>query len=184
MRKLVRLLGLFTLLAGGPVLAEDPRLAASRDAVAEFGQALKAALGEGLSRGGPAAAIDVCAEQAPAIARDHSARLAARVGRTGVRVRNPDNKPSPAAARVMAEFADRIEQGAAADSLEHWRVADDGSALYMRPIMTGGVCLACHGATLDPSVREAIETLYPRDKATGFSEGELRGAFIVAWPAR
>jgi hypothetical protein len=49
----------------------------------------------------------------------------------------------------------------------------------MKAIPTGGLCLACHGETIDPAVAGKIAELYPEDKATGFREGDLRGAFVV-----
>jgi hypothetical protein len=50
---------------------------------------------------------------------------------------------------------------------------------FMKAIPTGGVCLSCHGATLSPDVVQKLAELYPGDKATGFSEGDIRGAFVV-----
>jgi hypothetical protein len=48
------------------------------------------------------------------------------------------------------------------------------------------MCAQCHG---DPNlfsgkVRAALAELYPLDQATGFNNGELRGAFTVKvdWP--
>jgi hypothetical protein len=43
------------------------------------------------------------------------------------------------------------------------------------------MCLACHGQTLAPGVAEVLAREYPRDAATGFSAGQLRGAFYVVW---
>jgi hypothetical protein len=46
------------------------------------------------------------------------------------------------------------------------------------------VCAACHGApdTFDPAVRAELRDLYPRDRAVGFAEGEIRGWFWVEVP--
>ncbi len=49
----------------------------------------------------------------------------------------------------------------------------------MKAIPTGPLCLACHGETLAAPVAEKIGELYPADKATGFREGDIRGAFVV-----
>jgi hypothetical protein len=42
-------------------------------------------------------------------------------------------------------------------------------------------CLSCHGKKedLDPEVLDQLNELYADDRATGFSEGDLRGAFVV-----
>jgi hypothetical protein len=52
----------------------------------------------------------------------------------------------------------------------------------MRPIPAGGVCLACHGPAevLPNEVKQALKTKYPNDQATGYTAGQLRGAFSVS----
>jgi len=45
------------------------------------------------------------------------------------------------------------------------------------------LCATCHGMTLAPPVAEAVAARYPEDDATGFGVGELRGAFLIDWPA-
>jgi hypothetical protein len=62
-------------------------------------------------------------------------------------------------------------------------VLPDGRVRYMRAIVTDGVCLACHGASLAPEVAAAIDERYPEDEARGFAPGDLRGAFTITWPA-
>ena len=41
------------------------------------------------------------------------------------------------------------------------------------------LCLTCHGAALSPDVEAALAESYPEDHATGYSAGDLRGAFVV-----
>ena len=42
-------------------------------------------------------------------------------------------------------------------------------------------CVACHGDrdTLDPAIQAILNEQYPHDRATGYSPGDLRGAFSV-----
>ena len=49
----------------------------------------------------------------------------------------------------------------------------------MKAIPTGGLCLQCHGTAIAPPVAEKLAELYPGDKATGFEQGDLRGAFVI-----
>jgi hypothetical protein len=49
----------------------------------------------------------------------------------------------------------------------------------MKAIPTGALCLQCHGLDIAPPVAEKIAELYPYDKATGYREGDIRGAFVV-----
>jgi len=59
--------------------------------------------------------------------------------------------------------------------------ATNGAWVFYRPIITGPVCLTCHGQAnqLMPEVKTALAALYPNDKAIGFAAGELRGVWRV-----
>lgn len=152
----------------------------------QFGAELKGELARAMQEGGPAVAIDVCRKRAPEIARRLSEQSGARVGRTSLRVRNPANSPDVLQRAVLEQFATELASGKFAPPLEAAFEINRGGAIerhYMRAIPTEGVCLACHGETLAPEVAAAIRGAYPADQATGFREGELRGAFSVTWPA-
>jgi hypothetical protein len=43
------------------------------------------------------------------------------------------------------------------------------------------MCLQCHGEALAPEVTQALAARYPDDRATGFREGQLRGALSIRW---
>ena len=58
----------------------------------------------------------------------------------------------------------------------------DGEVRVMKPIVTGAPCLACHGTQVEPQLARLIRERYPDDQATGFREGELRGAFTLRRP--
>jgi hypothetical protein len=49
----------------------------------------------------------------------------------------------------------------------------------MKAIPTGEVCLKCHGTQIAPEVSQVLASLYPEDRATGYKEGDIRGAFVV-----
>ncbi|MEE4216894.1 MAG: DUF3365 domain-containing protein [Xanthomonadales bacterium] len=152
-------------------------------ATAGFGTALKAELVGAMQSGGPLAAIEVCNTRAPDIAAAVSLEQGVEVSRLSLKNRNPDNAANEWQANVLKTFEERVEEGEDAGSLT-WQetVEVDGQEEYrfMKAIPTGGVCLACHGKNIDPAVTEKLAELYPEDKATGFSEGELRGAFVVS----
>ena len=161
---------------------DDARLTQSREIAAEFQQELSGRLMAALGSGGPVEAISVCKIAAPEISADLSDKAGARVARTALKVRNTDNRPDVAARAVLEEFAADIEAGTE-EPPEQFERRPDGSARYMKAIITQPMCLACHGKELAPAVRSAIAELYPQDEATGFATGDLRGAFIVEWPS-
>lgn len=161
----------------------EDRAAEGRAITGQFGAELRAALQAAMAEGGPLAAIKVCNEDAPRLARAAAERSGASVGRTSMKVRNPANRPDEHERAVLAVFAEEFQPGAEAPPLERIDVLEDGRVRYMSAIVMQPPCLACHGEALASPVAEAIDALYPADQARGFQLGELRGAFTVTWPA-
>lgn len=163
----------------------DAEIAASRDTVREFMQTLKQELQAGMQAGGPVNAISVCNLTAPAIASTYSARNGWDVGRTSLKLRNPDNAPDAWERSVLEAFEKRKEAGEDPAKMEFYEVVrqDDVSEIrYMKAIPTAGLCLACHGEQLDSIVKARLETLYPEDQALGYRAGDIRGAFTITQP--
>jgi hypothetical protein len=177
---------LMLVVTGTTVAGEaDPRIAESRAAAQELGGALKSVLVAAMQAGGPVSAISVCNAKAPQIAGAISVRHGWEVGRTTLKVRNPANAPDAWERAVLERFERERAAGAAAASLEFAETVqtEDGSVFrYMKAIPTGEVCLTCHGTALAPEVGERIAALYPRDQATGFGVGDIRGAFTISIP--
>lgn len=174
------------LVSASPALAADTPAAladGARAAIKGLAGGLKEKLVSALKDGGPVAALGVCNVEAPKIAKERSEASGMEVGRTALKVRNPNNAPDDFEKRVMEKFVADLKGGADAMKLEHAEVVEqDGKKVfrYMKPIMTAGTpCLACHGSELKPDVSAKIKELYPNDQATGFSAGDMRGAFTV-----
>lgn len=174
---------LLTALVPAPVPAGSPgEQAQARDAVADFAGALKAELTAAMQAGGPLNAIEVCHTRAPAIADAVSLDSGMSISRVSLRNRNPGNAPTDWQAAVLRDFETRLAAGAAADALS-WQeiVQTEGAREYrfMQAIPTAPMCLACHGEGIALTVAEKIAELYPEDQATGYREGDIRGAFVV-----
>jgi len=184
------IVGLAALLVAGcggdTGIDEEARASAGREVVKEFATELRGELQAAMKAGGPPAAIAVCREAAPAIAAGLSEREGWRVARTSQRVRNPANAPDAYEAEVLARFIAAREAGESPAGLEAFGVVEmpDGTRAfrYMKAIPTDGPCLACHGSTLAPEVADALAEVYPQDRATGFAEGDIRGAFTIVQP--
>jgi hypothetical protein len=114
-------------------------------------------------------AVAVCAERAPKLRADTEREFGVHLGRASSRRRNP----SPATPSWVAGWLDAHPSGGPG--------IDDGTHL-LRPLLTGDVCLKCHGdpQTFSPELRGKIEQLYPNDKAVGFKAGDLRGVLWVS----
>lgn len=162
---------------------EDMLTAAAHKIVGDFSRELKSELLAAVNSGGPAHAITVCSELAPAIANQFSHENQMLVRRVSDRNRNPNNIPDS----LQAVLLERFRQS---DSLEEVIVWKDYDTLevfaYHKPIWTGQLCLNCHGPheKLDEEVQQALAEKYPNDQATGFQDGDLRGMFVVeiVWP--
>jgi hypothetical protein len=182
---LVLVLSPITLTAGEPA-ADTAWVDQSRQLALQLGGQLKAELSKAIAEGGPMAAINVCYLRAPEIAAQLSQASGARVGRTALRVRNPSNAPDELERSVLEQFATDLGSGPVDRPLEavfEIRRGDAVERRYMRAIPTDALCLTCHGKSIAPELAAAIARDYPKDQATGFEQGQLRGAFSVVWPA-
>ena len=168
---------------GAVLAADDAQLPESRAIIQAFGGRLKSELVAGMSEGGPTAAIGVCKDTAPQIASELSRHSGAKVSRTSLRFRNPANAPEPWQAEVLARFETQAANADAGAPLEYFEQVPDGTTRYMKAIRTGAACLACHGSALSDDIRAALDEQYPFDRARGYQEGDIRGAFSVTWPA-
>lgn len=163
----------------------EERAAKSRTAVKEFAGELKGELLAALKAGGPVNAVSVCSEKAPAIAGGISADKGWDVGRTSLRIRNPENAPDSWERKTLEAFEERRKSGEDLAKMEHSEVVTaEGRSVfrYMKAIPVGELCLTCHGKDLVPDLVAKLKELYPEDRATGFSLGDIRGAFTITQP--
>lgn len=155
----------------------------AQQATQRLAKALASRLKASMRVGGPLAAIDTCHVEAPGITETTGEAEGLVVARTALRVRNPANTPDEWEQTQLERFSTALAEGAAPGSLSALERVDTGGGdhvwRYMQPILTGGLCLQCHGDVLAPEVAAAIAERYPNDQATGFALSSLRGAFTV-----
>jgi hypothetical protein len=167
----------------------DPRVESAvveaRVAAQELAAQLKGLLQEELAKGGFDGAIAVCAEVAQEKTAEYRESFKNDIRRVSLRRRNPANEPDDYERAVLESF-ERLPVDARSKA-EHWEVvSDDGheSLRYLKPLVTGALCLTCHGdrASMAPAVTEALDEHYPDDQATGFDVGDVRGAITIRIP--
>lgn len=173
-----------SILLASPTLAYDTKAleAEAEKVIQAFVKELKAELKASLKAGGPAQAIKVCQQKAPEIAKSVSAKTGWEIGRTSLRLRNPNNAPDAWEQGVLENFQIQADEGAKPGGLMYSDlIQEDGKTVFrfMQGIKTEGLCLKCHGSQISPRVKERLVELYPYDRATGFKAGELRGAFTL-----
>lgn len=149
----------------------------AEEAQTRLGQKLKQAL----QLGGPVAAIGVCHLEAPAISREMLQQTGVKVRRTSQKVRNSNNTATEGERQILTDFQKRLQEDAASVP-EFFKQHADGSSVYMRAIVAQPQCLVCHG-NVTSELQQVLHRMYPKDQATGYQAGELRGAFVVEWPA-
>lgn len=172
--------------AGERLAANSAEVGAARAMAVELASRLKGQLEAALAAGGAVSVIEVCRTVAPAIAEEISAARGAKVGRTALKIRNPQNEPDAFERGVLERFVTEAAAGADPAKLEHAEiVSENGPRVlrYMKAIpMAEAPCAACHGRSIAPDVAQKIKELYPRDEATGFATGDIRGAFTIVRP--
>lgn len=159
-----------------------PPLERAREASADLLATLKGTLLLHLERGGPEAAFTVCADTAQVLTEAVAHRHGLMLHRVSTRWRNPLDEPDAYEADVLRRFSLLLEDGQLNDSTEHVAVVtEEGTRVfrYLRPIRIQRPCLSCHGQKLAPGLQTMLREYYPDDRATGYTEGALRGAVSV-----
>lgn len=162
--------------------SNQAEIANAKAVIKEFAGDLQTELKTAMQAGGPVAAIAVCNTRAMPITEKIAAEKGMQLSRVSLKNRNPVNAPNDWQSAVLEGFEQKKAAGKDVASLA-WSetVKSDGGQefRFMKAIPTGAVCLNCHGSNIAPDVSQILANLYPEDRATGFSEGDIRGAFVV-----
>ncbi|MFM2057114.1 MAG: hypothetical protein RLY71_1499 [Pseudomonadota bacterium] len=183
----VLLIGAAWLGCGVAAAADDAWIGQARGVATAMPPKLLKVLQDEIAQGGPENAIGVCREKAPQMARAASEQSGWQIRRVSLRNRNPKAVPDAWEQAVLADFDRRAAAGENPATLEHTEiVSDNGQQVqrYMRALPTQPLCLSCHGAPTDISVGVAakLQVLYPHDRATGYGDGQIRGAITLKRP--
>ena len=132
-----------------------------------------------IASGGPEHAIEVCAVQAPQIAQQLSENTGWNVRRVSLKARN-SSAATPDAWEIMAlnMFDERQRGGQQGVNINVAEIVGR-EFRYMQAQAAAPLCLTCHGTDIAPDVRSALEQRYPDDMATGYFQGQIRGAITL-----
>jgi hypothetical protein len=171
------------LLFTSATLAADPAVEGPKVIAEAFGK-LSAALAESVSKNGAAAALSVCSEKAPQIAKEVAEAHGVKLRRATEKPRNPKSVADETETAVLTAFVEALAKKEAAKPQIVSNA--DGSQTFFAPIVMGNpLCLQCHGEVgkdVTPETLTAIQKLYPDDKATGYKLGDLRGLWRINFP--
>ncbi|WP_138429844.1 Tll0287-like domain-containing protein [Fodinibius saliphilus] len=133
-----------------------------------------------LAEGGVRNALQFCNVRAMPLTDSLSTDYGVELRRVSHRPRNPSNR---ADSLEMSTIRNYLEQIRKEESVEPIATTHDNNISYHAPIrIPNQLCLHCHGnpgQDITKADLETIQELYPKDEATGFKMGELRGIWSI-----
>ena len=151
----------------------------AKEIVATFAGELKPKLKKAIQSGGLEHAVNICSVEAPKIAKNLSAKTGWSVKRVSLKPRNKNSAtPDEFEREVLRQFNERQIKGESPSAIAYSEIIGDNFR-FMKAQGVGGVCLNCHGESIQPDVIKLILEHYPDDAATGYSLGQIRGAFSL-----
>lgn len=154
-------------------LSEGKQIAG--EAQAALGKNLMAAI----NSKGTEYAVEFCNAEAIPITDSMAKVLGASIKRVTDKPRNPKNLANEDELDVIRKMKKEMANG---KSPEPMTVELNGKMVGYYPIITNPLCIKCHGKKeldMETATLRKIETLYPTDKALGYSVNELRGMWAV-----
>lgn len=149
-----------------------------------FMEDLKSVLMKNLIEGGPLQAITVCSDTAQELTNIIGKKNNVELKRVTFKPRNPKDTADTFETKVLSRWHDEMNEGKLDNEtnyLEIMKIGDETYARYMQPIFIQGPCLTCHGGEnmISSEVKNLLKEKYPKDKATGYKPGDLRGAISI-----
>lgn len=142
----------------------------------------KAILGKNLKvalmKGGSQYAVEFCNTRAIHITDSMATELNVSIKRVSDQNRNPNNLANETELAYILSAKTALKEG----KQPKGQIQEvDGKLIGYYPIITNEMCIQCHGKEVD--INEAtiakLRSLYPEDKAKGYSVNELRGIWVV-----
>jgi len=178
-KKLLLPFMLLLMAAAPPPQALEQARTASKALLGELQTTLKSTLS---SKGAPEA-VKVCSQVAPSIAKNVAKKHHLQIRRVALKHRNPANKPDAYEQKWLTQWQ-KSPSNIPAEHAEIVTHQGKSTLRYLKPIKIQSACLQCHGAPaqIKPEVKALLKQHYPSDQATGYKEGDLRGAVTVILP--
>ncbi len=161
--------------------SDDALLTEARKVATTLPPRLIVALQDEIKKSGPEGAIPVCKDMAPKMAGEISQQTGWKIKRVSLKARN-DARAIPDAweQAALEDFDKRAAAGESPAKLEKGeRIGSEYRFVKALPVQA--LCLSCHGPAeqLSPAIKAALGQNYPNDRATGYSEGQIRGVISV-----
>lgn len=124
-------------------------------------------------------ALSFCNTRAYPLTDSMAVAFGASIKRVSDKPRNPANQANDAEIAYIESVKSLLAKGEKPKA----QVQElNGKMVGYYPIETNQMCLQCHGTPkteIKPQTLQKIATLYPQDRAVGYSENQLRGIWVV-----
>lgn len=161
--------------------SDEALLGEARKVATTLPPKLLVALQEEIKKSGAEGAIPVCKDMAPRMAGEISQQTGWKIKRVSLKARN-DARATPDAweKAALEDFDKRAGAGESPAKLEKGEKIGN-EYRFVKALPVQGLCLGCHGPAeqISPAVKAALGQHYPNDRATGYSEGQIRGVISV-----
>jgi Protein of unknown function (DUF3365) len=147
--------------------------------------ALKSELSAAIQEKGVVNAIQVCNIKALPITAEIAQldEYSVDIKRTTTKYRNAQNKPDDIEKIALAKYMEYQNNGQPLPGYYIQKISEGDKHYfnYYKPLKTAGLCLLCHGdpQTMDESLKDVLNRLYPDDLAIGYKEGDFRALLRI-----
>ena len=132
-----------------------------------------------INKGRTEYALAFCNTNALTLTDSMAHALSARIKRVSDKPRNAGNQANEIELAYIQVLKNRMASGeqpaAKMNEIE-------GKMVGFFPIVTNQMCMQCHGkaeVNIKAATLQKINKLYPDDKATGYSDNEVRGLWVI-----
>ncbi|MBD3266763.1 DUF3365 domain-containing protein, partial [bacterium] len=156
----------------------------SKPIAQSFGKTLKTELKKALGESGPTGAIEVCKTISKKTEEEFTKKYPdiIRLRRVSTKPRHPEiHTPTQEEEAWLQTRQRQVENG---ESATPGVLVSAEKATVLFPIVIDSpLCLTCHGDIqhMPDDFKNTLKTNYPNDKATGYEQGDFRGAVAIEW---
>ncbi|MBL4747183.1 MAG: DUF3365 domain-containing protein [Flavobacteriaceae bacterium] len=160
--------------------AQEEYLSKGKDISQKTFKLLSGNLMQQMQQGGPSQALPFCNLQAIPLTESIALQENVQLKRLSTLYRNIKNKPNVAEERILNTYNRALINGEKLSPV--LMSSPTGKPQFYAPIIIGEKCLSCHGTVgkeISLKTDSLIKTMYPKDLATGYKVGDLRGIWSI-----
>lgn len=130
---------------------------------------------------GTVKALEFCNENAYSLTDSMSVKFKANVKRVSDKPRNQKNKANQKELEIINKYKRELSEN---KEIKPVIEEIENKVQFYLPIVTNMMCMQCHGnptEQINPDVLSKLTELYPKDKAKGYKENQVRGIWSITF---